>query len=258
MPHDLLAIDLSKSWANSDSDLFTSINKPYNASDPTDYPPILSEGASFSDGSNLYFYGGYISGALQPSVVPPVATWKYDIAGNTWTSDGFKGWPVQRLCEGATAQSTSNRKAYYLGGALNPGGDPHVYGTPAASPYSPSGMIVLDQNTLTWSNYSTTSMNEYGTINDGYMNIIENIGDKGILVAFGGNTRPVADPISLLASLVHENEKVCPFSLSSFLYIRYNKNPEFDAEYLRVRYSQRGMVHPRKHWRHPHLADVWM
>lgn len=213
VPHHLLAIDLSKPWTNYDSDLFTTIPKPYNASHPTSYPPVLNEGTTFSDGSNLYFYGGYVSGALQPNIVPPLATWKYNIESDEWSSDGFKGSPVKRLSEGASAQSTVNRKAYYLGGILNPGGDPNVYGTPGASPYSDSGLIVLDQNTLTWTNSSTQSMNEYGTINDGYINLIENIGDEGILVAFGGNTRPVAEPMSLLASSVPNNYRVCPYKL---------------------------------------------
>lgn len=222
VPYNLLAIDLSKSWSNSDSDLFTSIPKPFNrtrvnknAKNINDYPQILNEGASFSDGSNLYLYGGYLSGGLNSDIAPEVATWKYDIEEDSWTSNGFGGRPIVRLSEGATAQSTVNKKAYYLGGMLNPGGNPN-YGTEGASPYSDSGLIVLDQETLKWENYSSESINNFGTINDGYMNIIENIGDDGILVAFGGNKRPVGGPVSLLASSVHENEKVmfCLFPVS--------------------------------------------
>ncbi|BCR85811.1 uncharacterized protein ACHE_21269A [Aspergillus chevalieri] len=199
---DLLAIDLSKPFTNYDKDLFTTIKKPFNASKPAQYPPVMNEGATFSDGSNLYFYGGYISGHLEPNIVPPLATWRYDIENDEWTSDGFKGYPVKRLSEGVTAQSNVNRKAYYLGGLLDPGGDPDVYGTDGAGPYPDSGMVVLDQETLTWSNLSTQSMNHFGTIADGYMNLIENFGDEGILLAFGGSTRPVAQPMDLLAASV--------------------------------------------------------
>lgn len=162
----------------------------------------MNEGATFSDGSNIYFYGGFISGHLEPNVVPPLAIWRYNIESDEWTSDGFKGYPVKRLSEGVTAQSNVNRKAYYLGGILDPGGDPDVYGTEGAAPYPDSGMIVLDQETLTWSNLSTQSMNHFGTIADGYMNLIENFGDEGILLAFGGNTRPVEYSVDLLAASV--------------------------------------------------------
>jgi hypothetical protein len=58
---DLETIDLSKSWQNSDPGLFNYIAKPWNASDPADYPPYLNEGASFSNGESLFFYEGYAS-----------------------------------------------------------------------------------------------------------------------------------------------------------------------------------------------------
>ncbi|KAL7651709.1 hypothetical protein ACMYSQ_009043 [Aspergillus niger] len=73
---DLQTVDVSKSFSNTDSDLFTHIDKPYNASDPDEYPTFLDEGSAFNDGENLYFYGGYKSGRDGPKTVPPVETWK--------------------------------------------------------------------------------------------------------------------------------------------------------------------------------------
>ena len=61
-------------------------------------------------------------------------------------------------------------------------------------------MLRLGQSTLEWRNFSTKDPNQYGTINDGYMNLIDYIVDQGILVAFGGNTHPVEEKQSFLAA----------------------------------------------------------
>ncbi|PWY87422.1 kelch repeat protein [Aspergillus heteromorphus CBS 117.55] len=197
---DLQSIDASKSFSNTDSDLFTIIEKPYNASDPDAYPTFLDEGSSFNDGENLYFYGGYISGRDGPKEVPPVETWKYNIQGNNWTRDGFGGVPLVRLAEGGAVVSQNQNKGYYLGGIEDPGGNPTVYGTPDADVQIVSGLLVLDQSTLTWSNLSTEEMNDYGTIGAGYVNILDDVGDEGLLVAFGGYKYPVGSKLSLLCA----------------------------------------------------------
>jgi len=160
----------------------------------------MNEGATFSDGSNLYFYGGYVTRYNERlDSPPPVATWKYNIENGDWTSDGFKGAIFQRMAEGATAQSSVHKKAYYLGGEVDTEGNPALSRVHGASPYSVSGMLVLDQNTLEWSNISSKGLNEYGTLNNGYMNLIEEFGDEGILVTFGGNTHPIGQGLDILA-----------------------------------------------------------
>lgn len=104
-----------------------------------------------------------------------------------------------RLSQGGSAYSSAG-KGYYLGGIISPGGNPVIYGTPGADNYIVSGMLILDEKTLTWSNLSTTDVNTYGTIASGYMNIIEGVGSQGILVAFGGYTRQAGQKLSPLAS----------------------------------------------------------
>lgn len=211
---DLQTVDVSKSFSNTDSDLFTHIDKPYNASDPDEYPTFLDEGSAFNDGENLYFYGGYKSGRDGPKTVPPVETWKYDIQNNNWTRDGFGGVPLVRLIEGGAVVSHSQNKAYYLGGVEDPGGNPNIYGTAGADVEIVSGLLVLDQSTLQWSNLSTSEMNNYGTIGAGYLNLLEDVGDEGLLVAFGGYKYPVGHKVSLLcASQTNTTFHVCPIIL---------------------------------------------
>lgn len=160
----------------------------------------MNEGATFSDGSNLYFYGGYVTRYNERlDSPPPVATWKYSIESGNWTSDGFEGAIFQRMAEGATAQSSVHKKAYYLGGEVDTEGNPALSRVHGASPYSVSGLVVLDQNTLEWSNISSEGLNEYGTLNNGYMNLIEDFGNEGILVTFGGNTHPIGQGLDILA-----------------------------------------------------------
>ncbi|PYH98088.1 kelch repeat protein [Aspergillus ellipticus CBS 707.79] len=196
---DLQSIDASKSFSNTDSGLFTHIEKPYNASDPDAYPTFLDEGSSFNDGQTLFFYGGYISGRDGPKEVPPIETSKY-IQANNWTQNGFGAVPLVRLAEGGAVVSQNQNKAYYLGGIEDPGGNPNVYGTPDADVQIVSGLLVLDQSTLTWSNLSTEDMNDYGTIGAGYVNILDDVGDEGLLVAFGGYKYPVGSKLSLLCA----------------------------------------------------------
>ncbi|KAE8394155.1 kelch repeat protein [Aspergillus alliaceus] len=192
---DLESIDLTRSWLNTDPDLFNYIQKPYS-NHTGEYPPFLNEGASWSDGQNLYFYGGYSSGLGGPPV-PPLGTWKYNIAANSWTSKGFSGVPLVRLCQGGAVQGSG--KAYYLSGTLNPAGNPIFYGTPGADTYMDSGLISLDMHTMEWTNISTADMNTWGTIGDGYVSLLESAGDQGVIVAFGGYTYPVGKTLSFLA-----------------------------------------------------------
>ncbi|KAL6230737.1 hypothetical protein BDW75DRAFT_244529 [Aspergillus navahoensis] len=204
--HDIQTVDLSKPWSNTDdwSNLYGTIYKPvYTESDLT-RPTYLNEGASWSDGSNLYFYGGYRSLCTDcdtPETVPPVATWKYDIAGNEWNKDGFEGTLLHRLCEGGIAKSKKYNVAYFLGGVLIAEGDPSVSQSVGRSwTGMVSGLLTLDMDAQRWSNLSTLGMNNWATISEGYVNIIESVGDRGILVAFGGFTYPIGLEISRLAT----------------------------------------------------------
>lgn len=104
------------------------------------------------------------------------------------------------MSAGSTAQSTQNDKAYYLGGVVVPGADPQIAGTTDALIYIVQGLLSLDQNTKQWTNLSSNDMNDYGTVVDGYLNLIESVGDEGILVSYGGFKRPPGHDVSLLTS----------------------------------------------------------
>jgi len=79
-----------------------------------------------------------------------------------------------------------------------------------------SGLLVLDEVTLNWNNVSTIGLNSFATIGEGYMNIVEAVGEKGILVAFGGYTIDIGSRLTPLASAQTEaifqvRRKILPF-----------------------------------------------
>ena len=101
---------------------------------------------------------------------------------------------------GSTAQSTVTNNAYYLGGVVHPGADPQIAGTPGADVHIVRGLLRLDQNTNQWTNISTVDMNNYGTVVDEFLNLIESIGDEGILISYGGFKRPAGKLVSTLTA----------------------------------------------------------
>lgn len=174
--------------------LFNSIQKPFNETVDTGVT-TLDGGAAFSYGDDLFFYGGYSSPNGGPEVIPRVGATKYNIPANKWSKDGFGGSLFYRLSFGLTAQSDVDGIAYYLGGVVVPGGNPEIVG---GGTYIQQGLMTLDMKTQQWKNHSSEGINEYGTVVDGYMNLIEEIGDQGILVAFGGLKASAGAAMSIL------------------------------------------------------------
>jgi hypothetical protein len=80
------------------------------------------------------------------------------------------------------------------------------------------GLITLDMDTLEWTNASTADMDTFGTIGDGYVSLIESVGDQGVLVVSGGYTYPVGEKLSVLAARQNDaTRQVGPFSFHSVL-----------------------------------------
>ena len=188
-------IDLSNPWSNVDTSIWGSISKNTTASLPG--PPTLNDGAIFSEGSHLWLYGGAISLALQPvPPIPPNGIWKYDLVREQWSQGSTGGIPVQRLHLGITAQSTDS-KAYYLGGAKGPKSDAAFNAEPDAEAYLVGSLLTFDEQSESFRNSSTKGLNEYGTVADGFLNLIESLGKGGVLISFGGFTNTIASAMSL-------------------------------------------------------------
>ncbi|CAI7635265.1 unnamed protein product [Penicillium pancosmium] len=187
----LTTVDISRSFRNTDSNLFTQIPKPITNS--TDSVTFLNEGTSWTDGTHIFFYGGltsYCGGCGGPSSVPPVEAWQYTIADNTWTDTVFGGTPLNaRLSEGSSVQSTVTNKAYYISGLMIPEGNP-VMSDMKDYNYAVASMLTLNIETKEWANETISRLNEWNTIGEGYTVILDEVGEQGIIVTFGGYTHP--------------------------------------------------------------------
>ena len=161
----------------------------------------MNDGSMFTDNSSLYLYGGGISVAYPaigaPTVLPPDGVWQYDLGSGQWSMAALSGVPVNRSVIGVTAQSSSSPVAYHLGGVKEPASDPYFWTLPDATPYMDQGLLAFEEGSLTFRNYSTSDLNQYGTAAAGFMALIESIGSHGVLVAFGGISNTPGKPMNL-------------------------------------------------------------
>ena len=161
----------------------------------------MNDGSLFADSSSLYLYGGGISVAYPavgaPTALPPDGVWQYDLGSGQWSMADLSGIPVNRSILGMSAQSSSSPVAYYLGGVKEPASDPYFWTLPGATPYMDQGLLLFEEGSLTFQNYSTPGLNEHGTVGAGFMALIESIGSHGVLVAFGGISNVPGKPMNV-------------------------------------------------------------
>lgn len=186
-------IDLSKPWGNGDDPLWGHITKQgVDGSTPTS----LNDGAIFSNGSSLYLFGGAVASNPGPHPPPPRnALWQYDIDQDQWSQASPRGDSVQRIILGTTAQSSSSQ-AYYLGGKIVPKSNAAFFAIPDAMPYLVQGLLEFDATAVEFKNISTEGLDTEGTVAGGFVELIESLGDQGVLIAFGGYKDTPGEAIS--------------------------------------------------------------
>ena len=188
-------IDLTKPWANTDTSIWGHISKNVTGSGLG--PQSLNDGSIFSDNSSLFLYGGALSMAPgAPKVPPPNEVWQYDMATDQWTNITTRGDPVQRLHFGIYVQSSTG-EGYYLGGAKTPKSDAAFLALEGATPYMVEGLLTFNESSLAFQNGSTSGLNEAGTEAGGFLVLIESLGQRGVLVTFGGVSNTAGVPMSL-------------------------------------------------------------
>lgn len=199
IPSTVDTIDLSQPFSNANTSVWGHISK--NGTNQNSSPPTMNDGSMFADNSSLYLYGGGISVAFPavgaPTVLPPDGVWQYDLGSGQWSIAALSGVPVNRSIIGMSAQSSSSSVAYYLGGVKEPASDPCFWTLPGATPYMDQGLLSFEEGSLTFQNYSTSGINEYGTAAAGFMALIESIGTHGVLIAFGGISNVPGKPMKV-------------------------------------------------------------
>ncbi|KAL8839080.1 MAG: hypothetical protein Q9170_001862 [Blastenia crenularia] len=188
-------IDLSKRWNNADSTIWSYIHKGTSLSGPG--PPSLNDGAIFSNGSSFWLYGGSVSEVPRPQPpIPPNGIWRYDLSSGQWSQPPTGGDPVQRLVQGIPVQA-SGSKSFNLGGFKSPLSDAVFNAQPDSMQYPVQGLLVFDENEQGFSNVSTTDLNQAGTLVGGFLSSIDTLGNRGVLVAFGGYSFAVGTAFDL-------------------------------------------------------------
>ncbi|KAL8824189.1 MAG: hypothetical protein Q9191_005232 [Dirinaria sp. TL-2023a] len=213
IPNTVDTIDLSKPFNNTNELIWSHIAK--NGSNHDSTPPTLNDGTIFSDGSSLYLFGGGISVANPPVINAPKSTptngvWQYEFGSGQWNMATLSGDAVQRMTLGMSVQSSSHPTGYYLGGVKLPAADPYFWTVPGATPYMDQGLLTFDESSVNFQNDSTTGLNDFGTLAEGFLALIESVGSKGVLVAFGGFSNAAAKAMNvtddqLLSPSLHRN-----------------------------------------------------
>lgn len=187
-------IDLGKPWITADENIWHHISKLNSTESPG--PPTLMGGAIFSNGSSLWLYGGYVLAPSSLAAIPPNDIWRYDIADGNWAKSYTTGDPVQRMCLGRSAQVGLSR-TYYLGGQVDRGSIPSLYAVNNPSDYMVQGLLIFNEDLESFHNTSSVGLNEAGTTILGFLVSIGSLGGEGVLVAFGGYTAKVAQPLKI-------------------------------------------------------------
>ena len=199
IPSTVNTIDLPQPFSNANTSVWGHISK--NGTNQNSSPPTMNDGSMFADNSSLYLYGGGISVAYPaigaPTALPPDGVWQYDLGSGQWSMAALSGVPVNRSIIGMSLQSFSSSVAYYLGGVKEPASDPYFWILPGATPYMDQGLLSFEEGSLTFQNFSTSGINEYGTAAAGFMTLIESIGTYGVLIAFGGISNVPGKPMNV-------------------------------------------------------------
>ncbi|KAL8708961.1 MAG: hypothetical protein Q9225_007527 [Loekoesia sp. 1 TL-2023] len=196
LPITVDTIDLSKKWNNADFKIWKHITK--DASTSQTVPPSLNDGAIFANDSSLWLYGGAVSYFAFKNItaIPPNGIWRYDFATSLWSKPSAGGDPTQRLFLGMSIQA-GNSNGYHLSGVKSSRSDAVYYAEVETTlkDYMVQGLLSFHEYEQSFSNLSTTGLNQHGTVTDGFLSYIQTFGGKGILVAFGGFTEIPGEPL---------------------------------------------------------------
>ncbi|KAL9120371.1 MAG: hypothetical protein Q9187_003073 [Circinaria calcarea] len=190
----LIQVDLSKSWDWKTNISETYINKTGIANVIS--TPALSRGALYGgmdNDTNIYLYGGTTSyiNTSDPAWQPPTSSryslFSYDTASGNVAQFNISGESPYRPSSGAYATAPDQGLAFYLGGEVNSGSSIETQILGDTNKFFLDGMIVIDTNTRTASNLSTTKVADGVPRTYASMQYIPGVGENGILVHLGGS-----------------------------------------------------------------------
>jgi hypothetical protein len=193
----LIEVGMSDSWDWKTNISETAITKEANPKTGT-FPPSLLRGAMFQGppgDTSLYIYGGTTSqlNSSFSSTNPDPSTyslWSYDTNGKSWNQyDVTSGSPF-RPSRGASAEAPDQGLGFFFNGQLDRGSSTQTTSMQDGL-IALGGMVVLNVTETNKSarNISTSSLYSGSGAVAGSLTYISKVGEKGILVAMGGESR---------------------------------------------------------------------
>ena len=191
---------MTASWDWKSNISIVAINKTANPTTGT-YPPIVMNAALYAGGAtdeNIYLYGGTVSfvntsfPGFQYPQPPTYSLWSFDTSTKLWNQYDVTLSAPNRPFSGAYAEVPEQGLAFWLNGELNNGSSNTLATLPDIS-QNLGGLVVLDTNTQTARNLSTSSLGDRFPREGGTLNYISGIGKQGILVAIGGSAKSATD-----------------------------------------------------------------
>jgi len=196
----MLEVDMTASWDWKSNISIVAINKTANPTTGT-YPPIVMNAALYAGGAtdeNIYLYGGTVSfvntsfPGFQYPQPPTYSLWSFNTSTKLWNQYDVTLFAPNRPFSGAYAEVPEQGLAFWLNGELNNGSSNTLATQPDIS-QNLGGLVVLDTNTQTAKNLSTSSLGNRFPREGGTLNYISGIGQQGILVAIGGSAKSATD-----------------------------------------------------------------
>ena len=167
-----------------------------------DSPPSFISGALYqgpAGDSRIYLYGGTTSywNTSFPGWQAPSSSeyglWSFDTSASTWNQYDISDGSPERPSRGFSAEAPDQGLAFYFNGELDRGSSSSTADLGNNFKTSLPGMIVIDTVAHTSTNVSTSAASGNLPRTRGGMVYIPNYGDRGILVALGGTSKPLED-----------------------------------------------------------------
>lgn len=197
----LIAIDLSASWDWKTNISETALKKTSNPTTGSTVPSLvrgaLYQGAA--NDSNIYLYGGttsYINTSFpgwQPPSPSTYSLWSYNTVSKKWDQFDTTSASPYRPNSGAYTEAPDQGLAFYFNGEIDSGSSTATQVLGDFVKIFLTGMIVIDTSQHTVRNLSTNAVSGDQPRTRGRLQYVPGIGEKGILVSFGGSQKQVTE-----------------------------------------------------------------
>lgn len=223
----LIKVFMASSWDWKTNITITDEVKPTNPKTGT-LPPSLIRGTMFQGPANVsevFVFGGTTFRGNQSFVgyTPPDANtyplWSYTYdpsvqSPNQWNQyDLLQPW---RPNHGAAAEAVDQNLGFYLNGQIDKGTSPETLHMGNDTTHL-DGMLVIDLSNQSAKNISTATITGGGPRVGGALEYIAPVGNKGILVALGGQLSPISSKSNATTGTLLGFDTVDVFDIDSYL-----------------------------------------